>query len=103
MVAKSYLINKKTYSQGLLTAKQAFDLIELIEDLDFESSNIISIAKKLYKSGKIVSILNVILKGEKPLKANVLETLPLTVIVKVVQDFFSFNNIWELIQSHLQT
>jgi hypothetical protein len=92
-----YTIADKQYSQTYLTIEQTIQLSKQIKGIKFgDLSDILGILDQLVKTGKLKSLLEIVLDGPKPVDVNKIKP---ALLLKIIGDFFSFNEIFDLIST----
>jgi hypothetical protein len=91
-----YQIDGRVYTQTFLTIQQSIQVAKIIKGLKFESFDIAEILETLVDSGKLQGLLEIVLSGEKPIP---LDKIKPALLVRVIGDFFSFNEILDIISS----
>ena len=92
-----YQINGQTYSQTYLTIEQTIQLSKQIKGIKFgDLSDILGVLDQLVKTGKLKSLLEIVLDGPKPIDIN---KIKFALLLKIIGDFFSFNEIFDLIST----
>ena len=92
-----YQIDGKEYQQTFLTIEQTIQLAKQVKGIKFgDFSDIIGVLDKLIKSGKLKNLLEIVLSGPKPIDINKIKS---ALLLKIIGDFFSFNEIFDLIST----
>jgi len=91
-----YQIDGRVYTQTFLTIQQTIQITKIIKGLKFDGFDIANILEILVESGKLQAALDVVLQGEKPIP---LDKIKPALLVRVIGDFFSFNEILDIISS----
>jgi len=90
-----YQIDGKTYTQTFLTIEQTIQFSKKIKGIKFGDLNdIIPVLDQLIKSGKLKSILEIVLNGPKPIDVNKIKP---ALLLKIIGDFFFFNELLDVI------
>jgi len=90
-----YQIDGKTYTQTFLTIEQTIQFSKKIKGIKFGDLNdIIPVLDQLIKSGKLKSILEIVLDGPKPIDVNKIKP---ALLLKIIGDFFFFNELLDVI------
>jgi hypothetical protein len=91
-----YQIDGKTYTQTFLTIQQTVQISKIIKGLKFDNFDIPAILNTLVESGKLQALLEIVLNGKKPID---LSKIKPALLVRMIGDFFSFNEILDIISS----
>ena len=91
-----YQIDGRVYTQTFLTIQQSIQVTKIIKGLKFGSFDVAEILETLVDSGKLQGLLEIVLSGEKPIP---LDKIKPALLVRVIGDFFSFNEILDIISS----
>ena len=90
-----YTIKGEKYYQDFLTVDETVRLAKVLINFKFDQkASIRDIFFQIYEQGKLDQVFEIVLKGEKTIKAG---DIPLKVALQIVQDFFSSNDILMII------
>jgi len=93
----SYQIDGKEYQQTFLTIEQTIQLGQQIKDIKFgDFSDIMGVLDQLVKSGKLKTLLEIVLYGPKPIDINKIKP---AMLLKIIGDFFFYNELLDLIST----
>jgi len=91
-----YQIDGRVYTQTFLTIQQTIQVTKIIKGMNFKNFDIPEILETLVNSGKLAALLEIVLSGEKPIY---LDKIKPALLVRMIGDFFSFNEILDIISS----
>lgn len=93
---REYTIAGQKYVQDYLTIPETIQITKLLKDIPFDQvESVLDFIEKLYETGVFEQFMNVILKGEQPIRAQDMRPKE---AVEVLTDFFYLNEVSAIIE-----